>query len=220
VSVHAQTGQEILEAARSKGKDVESIRQRALSAAIADRKGEAAVLWRTAQSAAAELVRTYSQACQSIEAALGEETSATDLRAVLADLLFERAVLAEWDSQDRLRQELVERMALYDLQHTRAARWQTLGSLVVLSSAPIKVEAIRYIFEPDTTYRSMPAKPQGNASQDPSQLAPGLYDIVASAPGFESQHSAVLIRRGQTTTLQLLMKRVADSAVSVQPASR
>lgn len=220
VAVHTQTGQDLLETARSKGKDVEQIRKRALSAAIADRKGEAAVLWRTAQSAAAELDRTYSQACQSIEAALGEESSGTDLRAVLADLLFERAILAEWDSQDRLRQELVERMALYDLQHTRAERWQSQGSLVVHSSAPIKVEAIRYIFEPDTTYRAMPAKPLGTASQDPSQLAPGLYDIVASAPGFESQHSAVLIQRGQMTTLQLSLKRAADSAVSVQPVSR
>ena len=65
--------------------------------------------------------RAYSRAGQTFEAALTADSTNIPARELLADVLYERALIAERDRRPQQLDDLLQRMALYDLSGARAS---------------------------------------------------------------------------------------------------
>ena len=180
-----------LAAARS---DVEVARaadreQRALAASAFERfdqldnaAGEA--LWdRTNERRAAEK-RAYRSAARKAEAALAMDPTRGDARAVLGDILVERAELAELVHDAELRDEQLDRIESYDPDGSRRAHLNAPGTLDVRATGAISIDG--HAAGDDDVSLSLPA---------------GVHVVDVTAPLRARIHELVLIEHGRRAKL-------------------
>src|SRR5262249_47543922 len=111
------------------------------------------------------------------------------------DLLIDRATLAEQIHDLRQRDELIERVALYDANGSRRARWSARGRVVV--HAP---EGATIALEPAG------ASPGG----PDMRLAPGSYIVVVSMPEHLTVKAPILVERAREIVLEITPPRTED----------
>jgi serine/threonine protein kinase/formylglycine-generating enzyme required for sulfatase activity len=148
----------------------------------------------------------------------------------VADLLYERAVLAERMRQKRAVAGLLERLTLYDQQGKRRALWQKPAQ-VTLRVQPVSARATLFVNELDKNgrYRKRRVKrrvrrevKQGGGGAQSLRLAPGSYVFEISAKGHQTIHLPLLARRAQRLSLSatlLASDRVPRGFIHV-PAGR
>ena len=147
-SIYATKAARELEEGLQKAARLEELQLLSLRAIGQQRSDEAAQLWASAHAAATEAERAMSRASHAYESALQIDPEHGPLREALADVLYERAVVAERDRQDRLLEELLHRLRLYDPRGERMRRFSQPGRLVLRSVPPgAHVTAFRYTLE-------------------------------------------------------------------------
>ncbi|MFO0576931.1 MAG: protein kinase [Polyangia bacterium] len=147
-SIYATKAGRELEEGLQKAARLEELQLLSLRAIGQQRSDEAAQLWASAHAAATEAERAMSRASHAYESALQIDPDHGPLREALADVLYERAVVAERDRQDRLLEELLHRLRLYDPRGERMRRFSQPGRLVLRSVPPgAHVTAFRYTLE-------------------------------------------------------------------------
>jgi serine/threonine protein kinase len=147
-SIYATKAAREIEEGLQKAARQEELQLLSLRAIGQQRPDEAAQLWASAHAAATEAERAMSRASHAYESALQIDPEHGPLREALADVLYERAVVAERDRQDRLLEELVHRLRLYDPRGERMRRFSQPGRLVLRSVPPgAHVTAFRYTLE-------------------------------------------------------------------------
>lgn len=124
--------------------------------------------------------RAYSAAGGRLETALALDPERADLRALLADVLYERAVLAETQQAVARREELVARLAAYDADGSRRMRWNEGGRLEISA--------------PESAQLFLDGRPVGRQLDLPR----GSYQLEARAPGREPVVAPVVLGRGVT----------------------
>ncbi len=133
--------------------------------------------------------RAYRTAGSRIEAALAKDPTRGDVRDLLGDVLYERALLADISHETDRRDELITRVASYDVEGTRRARWSAPGHLVVRAAgAQISVEPRPGVVGTGTAEVA---------------LEPGSYVVELRAPGHEPVRAPVLIERDGRSELAL-----------------
>ena len=139
--------------------------------------------WKLALSNREETERGYRAAARAVEAALAKDPTRADVRALLGDILLERAEFAELVHDKAGRDELLSRIASYDADGTRRARWKRAGKLVVHapSDSTLDVDGHRFTGSID--------------------LAAGAYVVTTTTPGHVSSREPIVIRRDLTTEL-------------------
>ena len=144
-------------------------------------EGEAA--WADALAADRIADGAYGEASRELEAALAKDAEREDVRALLGDVLYERAVRAEADRRVDVRDELVSRFALYDGDGSRQRRWNAPAELSVNSRPPATVTL----------------DPGGAAGPTPRKLAlpRGAHVLVFRAPGRAEVRYPVYVQRGE-----------------------
>src|SRR5262249_27248176 len=103
-----------LDQARTLNLHVQALQSRAFGAFDAQRRDQGETLWTDALVQSAEVERFYGLATRSLAAALAIDPGQKGARALLADLFYERALLAQRDHQIKRRDELLDNMAIYD----------------------------------------------------------------------------------------------------------
>jgi len=156
--------------------------------------GEAA--WRTVEASRTAAEKAYRAAGKRIEDALAKDPTRGDVRAILGDILYERAVLADLVHAVDRRDELVERLAAYDADGTHRAHLTEPGRLVV--HAP----GAELVLEPG--HRAL-----GTGEVD-LPLAPGTYTVLASAAVREQVRASILVERGERAEVQLALPRAGS----------
>ncbi|HLL25918.1 MAG TPA: SUMF1/EgtB/PvdO family nonheme iron enzyme, partial [Kofleriaceae bacterium] len=155
--------------------------------ATAEDTAHAEVLWKTVLAKRVDAQSAYRAAGGHIEAALAKDPTRQDVRALLGDVLVERALLDEHLQLLDHRDELVARLAGYDPDGSRRARFTKPGRLAVRAPTGATI--------------AIDGKPRGTSTLD-VELSPGSYVIELAAPGEELRVPAE-VRRGETTTLEL-----------------
>ncbi len=186
--------EQTMQEARGKHALVELYQKQALSALDGPRPQQADAQWEHAHSAAAEAERAYSRVSQSLELLLNQHKSVRLLQGKLAMVLYQRALLAELDHQDRLLDDLLKRLPLYDEDQQLIRRWQKPGSLT-LSSQPdgATVAFQRYQLDAQGHWSVVENKVIGKTPVSEQTLPPGSYLITVSQPGHRDVRLPMLI---------------------------
>jgi serine/threonine protein kinase/formylglycine-generating enzyme required for sulfatase activity len=151
-----------------------------------DARGEA--LWDTARKRDAEAADAYAQASRALEAAVLYDSARGDVRRRLAAITFERIALADRDHRRDERDELVNRLALYD-DGTFARRLVAPGQLAVAVDPPGATAVLVRDRSGDATEQPVVA--------GALDVPPGSYVLVASAPDRATVRMPLVVRAGE-----------------------
>ena len=146
VAVLQSQAQSAIREAQGKNAHVEQLRQQAFALFDAKERDKGEDVWKQALSLAAQADRIYARAGRALEAALILDSSRADVRSLLTDGLYERAVVAQRDNQPRQLDDLLQRMALYDTDGSHQKKWNAPGQVEIQTSPPgAKVKLEQYL---------------------------------------------------------------------------
>jgi eukaryotic-like serine/threonine-protein kinase len=157
--------------------------------------GEA--LWARSLVLADETRRLYADASQQAEAAVMIDPSRADSRTTLADILFERAVIAERDHREDELDELLSRLDAYDDQAERRRRWTAPATLGVTGDCD-RVAIASFVEDDDGARWDAVGDEACPARVD---LAPGSYLLTLAKVGRVDVTYPVLLKRGEVLEL-------------------
>jgi eukaryotic-like serine/threonine-protein kinase len=197
-------------------------------------RGEA--LWSEALALAEKADRGYGRAAQSLETTLMVDAARSDVQGLLGDVLYERAALAEGAHHTAQRDELLQRLGLYDHSGERRRRWDAPARLAV-ESAPsgARVAVFRFTSSPTSGFHAASTGLAPGAPDLPGQtllklrdlgptplpdltLEPGSYLLTLAMPGRSPVRYPVLLARGEDLRLTIplpLLTHVPDGFVYV-----
>lgn len=196
--------------ARAQAMIVAELRQRALRSFDAGDREQGQGTWASAQAVATEVELGYAEAANSLEAALTLGPTRQELRALMADVLFDRALLLADGQSTRQMGELLKRLALYDDGGERRARWNAAAALTLNLKPPGTTVVIeRVVAGVKSTLVSQRAGPAATTPLT-SRLTPGAYIVAARAPGRTPVRAPVLLRRGEAFTVSFELPLATD----------
>ena len=142
VNAIVATAHERVDRARTAAAGADARRRAAYSQFDAQARADGETTWADALAAGRLADGAYGEASRELEAALAKDGERDDVRALLGDVLFERALRAEADGRADVRDELVSRFALYDADGSRQRRWNEPAEVSV-DSRPAATAAPR-----------------------------------------------------------------------------
>ncbi|MBL8633627.1 MAG: protein kinase [Myxococcales bacterium] len=203
--------QQTLSEATQLDAETERLRKEAFSQFDQKHKDDGEKVWAQARKAAQQADRIYNRAAQILESALTLDAARSDVREQLAQTLYQRAHSADRDRQRQKRDDLLERMALYDQSGTLQARWQAPATLT-LATAPLgaKVQLQRYS-DDDSGRKILSAeKDLGVTPLFDVPLAPGSYLLTLTAAGRTEVRYPLLVARGEVLRLDVPLPARAE----------
>ncbi len=204
VNAHVTAAEEHRSTATSAGERMEVQRKNALAKFDAAAVSEGEALWEKTKELAVESDTAYATAAREIESALTLDADRPDLRDILGDTLYERALLAERTRNDRQKRELVERLKLYDRDRSRVARWYAPSKLSVATSPPGATLTLER-YEENGLRQLLPGPPRelGVAPIELPELAQGSYRLTATLPERATVLYPFVAERDATVTITL-----------------
>jgi formylglycine-generating enzyme required for sulfatase activity len=133
VAAYLRAGEAELARARAGAAALEADRGRALAAFDAGDRAAGDARWAAVGADADDVAAAYRAAARTFEAAVTVDHHAARARALLADTLHERALLAERDDHPSDRDEALARLRLYD-DGRRLASWSAPATLAITSA--------------------------------------------------------------------------------------
>ena len=167
-------------------------------------------IWARARAGAAETEQTYTRAAQALEFALVLDGSRRDVRALVGDLLYERAIHAEREHNTVQRDELLNRMALYDDSGERRARRNKPATLKLATQPPAAEVLVERAVTTHDRIHYEDARPLGTTPLTQVELAPGSYILLVSAPGRVDVQYPLLVQPGEHLDLSIELPDVSN----------
>jgi len=204
--------------ARERRQVLEQARAEAFSLFDAGRFADASPRWTEALRLQRDTERDYGRASDTLEKALVLAPGRDAVREAFTEVLSERAELAERAFRAGDRDELLQRLSLYDAQGTWLARW-TAPMRLHLRTRPegATVSLARYELVDDQRVLS-PATSRGLTPLEGLSLERGSWMLVVSAPGRVTVRYPLRAEPGAERTLELFLpeaERVPEGFVYV-----
>ncbi|HEU4412909.1 MAG TPA: SUMF1/EgtB/PvdO family nonheme iron enzyme, partial [Polyangiaceae bacterium] len=190
-------------AARAANAEAERLRAGAFGLFDAGERARGEEVWAQALARAAAAGRELAEASRAFEAAYTQDPGRADVRALLGQTLYERALLAEAAGATDQAAEFAQRFALYDPSGELARRWSAPALLSIQSATP----GARLSLEPapgaPPASRATEARALGPAPVAPTPLARGSYLVVLAAPGRAALRYPLALERGERVALEI-----------------
>ena len=189
--------------AREDSSQVAALSQAAFGLFDHQTRTRAESVWADALRAQTNLDATYAETTNALDAALMLEGENADARRLLADVLLERAILADTEHRAAARDELLGRLAVYDVGGHRLQRFNGPG-LLSLSSAGEKgvtVRAERIV----VSGRSRNLQQMGELGITPGNytLPNGCYVLTLEATGRATARLPVCLQRDEEVAVEV-----------------
>ncbi len=197
-----------LAAARSKRAEIASLEEKAYALFDEPNRDAGELVWKDVRAAEGTVNAAFGRAARAAESALALDPQRRDVRTVLADVLFDRAMAADEQHLDSERDELLARLALYDDGGERRARWGAPALVSFSSEPPSTMTLERYVREPDGKRSPQPfAAPAG--WQD-APLSPGSYRMNLRVAGRPPVFYPFSVSRGEIVHFDVLLPDHGD----------
>jgi formylglycine-generating enzyme required for sulfatase activity len=172
-----------------------------------DKKRDAAEpIWARARAQGKKAARDLSRASQSLEAALTQDPDRGEVRKLLGEVLFERALLAERTWKPEERDELVDRFILYDASGALTTRWKEPAYLEVDTDPPgATASLLRFVPAPGDRLSLVPVRELGKTPIAELPLDNGSYLVVFAAEGRAPVRSSILVNRGEHASIHAVL---------------
>jgi formylglycine-generating enzyme required for sulfatase activity len=164
--------------------------------------------WKHAKAQRTQVRKDFDAVGSQIEHALLLAPDRRDVRVLLVDYLYERALLAEQEGDVVSLPALLDRLEINDKDGRRWAQWNEPGHLTV----EVGVPGARLELRPlslDANGRAVvgePLQPVPQTWKD-VRLTPGNYWLTAEAPGHEPARLPLRLTRGQKQRVELPLLR-------------
>jgi serine/threonine protein kinase/formylglycine-generating enzyme required for sulfatase activity len=200
-----------LTTARVTAGEAERLRRLAFARFDAPDRAAGEARWAEALGLGRTVDRDQARASQTLEAALVLDPTRDDVRALLADVLYARALVAEQERRWAQVDELLERLALYDTENERRHRWDAPARLG-LSSFPAGATVTLTRFVEDDRHKLHLAEPrhQGTTPLEIPGIAPGSYLLTLAAAGRTTVRYPLTLGRDQRVQLALELPSAGD----------
>lgn len=209
-----------MEAAAGLAAAVEEQRRRALALFDRPEPQAAEARWATCRRDAARLAERYRRTSQLLEATLSLAPERADVRRCFADLLADRARLADRFHDRQRRDELLGRLRLYDRGGRRLAAWRAPARLE-LALAPVDSEiGLQRVRRRDDGRLIREPVPSDRLAGGGWTLEPGTYRLDARGPGRAPVRQSLLLEPGERRSLRWTLpaaERVPPDMVWVPP---
>ncbi len=211
VDAERATAARALSDARAKRADAVALEQKAV--AFFDEPnleaGEAA--WKEVLVARSAMNVAFAAAARAAEAALALEPSRPDVRAILADVLFERAFVADAEHLDAERDELLQRLALYD-DSRRRRRWEAPAVVSFDTDPPATMTLERFVRSAQGARTLEPvSEHEGPLVNLP--VPNGSYRMTLLAPGRAPTLYPFSVQRGEVARFDVRLFPLASVPV-------
>jgi len=211
IAAYLAEAQHTLTTARVAAGQAEQLRRLGFARFDAPDRAAGEALWAQAIGLGRTVDRDQARASQTLEAALVLDPTRDDVRALLADALYARALLAEQERRPAQVDELLERLALYDTQHERRQRWKAPARLSLSSSpAGATVTLTRFVEDDRHKLHLAEPQPQGTTPLDTAGIAPGSYLLTLAAAGRTTVRYPLTLARDQRLRLALALPSAGD----------
>ncbi|MBL9102979.1 MAG: SUMF1/EgtB/PvdO family nonheme iron enzyme [Myxococcales bacterium] len=202
IDVHRAAADESLAAARSARGDLAAHGAAAFAAFDAGERERGESRWKQALAARPVAEQAYEAAARALESALGEDGTRQDLRAAFADVLYERATLADALHHGGEAAALIARVAVHDPSGERLARWQAPAHLDITSDPPgARVVVQTYARDPAGRRLLGPPRDLGVAPIAALELPAGSHLLTLAADGRAEVRAPVLLARAESHAL-------------------
>jgi serine/threonine protein kinase/formylglycine-generating enzyme required for sulfatase activity len=226
----------LLARARRDGTSAESRRKDAFASFDAFDRDRGEAIWAEALALADKADRGYGRAAQSLETTLMVDAARTDVQGLLGDVLYERATLADQAHRAAQRDELLQRLGLYDHGGERRRRWDAPAHIAVESVPPgARIAVFRFTPSPTSGFHGAPSGLAPGAPDLPGQtllklrdlgpapipdltLEPGSYLLTLALPDHAPVRYPILLARGEDLRLTIpvpLLTQVPEGFVYV-----
>src|SRR5437763_723514 len=144
VDARLETGRAALEASRHSASALDQARKQAFALFDAREIEAAERTWSRVLDLRTQVAQDYASAIRELETAFSLDGKRSDVRSLFGDVLLERAYVAEDAGRLLERDELVQRLALFDDSHERRRRGSAPATLAISSKPEAAVEVHRY----------------------------------------------------------------------------
>jgi serine/threonine protein kinase/formylglycine-generating enzyme required for sulfatase activity len=167
--------------------------------------------WDQVQELRGRVAEALVRADRELEPAVALDPSRELVRARFADVLYERALLAEARHQDSALEELLSRLALYDAGGERMAGWAASGSVDLATVPPEAETTLERTLQDGIGRMSLePVPAPREAPWERLSLAPGSYRVTVRAPGRAPVVLPFLVKRGGALQLDVTLPAEGD----------
>ena len=177
-------------------------------------------LWSKYLDKISQLTDSYRGVSQMLETAMLMDLERQDVRHLIADVLYQRMLVAESLHKKGELDELLQRLVLYDEAGTHRRQWAQPARLTVATSPPgVRFTLAQFIMGKDRRYRLQSVSGSSGAGME---LAPGSYLATLEGTGRAQVRYPFVIGRGERLTLKVHLpeaSRVPEGFVLV-PAGR
>ena len=222
VDGYVSSARALMEHARANNARVETLRAQAFGLFDDRKREQAEEVWQDVRAQAAEVDREYAEASQGVESALKLAADRPHLRSLMAEILYQRALLAERDSELERMHELLQRLAVYD-DGIWLDKWHAPATLHLRTEpAGARVSLEEHVRQRDGTIEVRERGALGQSPLTDLSLAPGSYVLRIEQDGRFPVRYPVLLARTEQLTVEvplLLESRVPEGFVYV-PAGR
>jgi serine/threonine protein kinase/formylglycine-generating enzyme required for sulfatase activity len=204
VEAHLAEVRQTLEEARIHAGERARVRQHAFGRFDAGARDAGEELWARALQLDREVDRRQARASQTLEEVLALDGTRQGVRALLADVLYDRALLAEQERRFDQLDELLERLALYDADGERRRKWRAPARLTLASTPPgATVSCHRYAEDDRQKLRLMEPRVLGQTPLREVSLAPGSYLLTLERGGHAVVRYPLVLGRGEELRLDV-----------------
>lgn len=144
----------------------------------------------------------FMKAAGEFEAALALDPTRTDVRGWLADVLYERALLAQALHRDKQVAELLTRLELYDVGGQRSAAWNAPGVLA-LTVQPEGAVVMLEQYQKNEAQRLVLTPVRALETSTEISLAQGSYRLTLTLPDRPPVYAPFQIERNATVGLDI-----------------
>ncbi|MCU0685280.1 MAG: SUMF1/EgtB/PvdO family nonheme iron enzyme [Polyangiaceae bacterium] len=185
-------------AARAAKLEAESLRAEALRHFDAGERARGEEAWSKALARAADAARDLAEASRAFEAAFAQDPSRADVRILLGQTLYERALLAEVTGEASQVPELAQRFSLYDSTGELTRRWNAPAALAIASPAPGARVTLERVGDAKGAPRDL-----GPTPLRALELERGSYVLTFTAPGRSLVRYPLVVARGERLDLDV-----------------
>jgi len=174
------------------------LRREAFSRFDAFQRQEGESAWTLARALSTQADQAYGRASQVFESALLLAAGDAAVQGLFGDLLHARALLAEREHHLEQRDELLQRLALYDPDGLRRQSLSVPARISVRSVPPgATVSIARYVEDPRRARRLVDLGDLGATPIAGAPLTPGSYLLTLAMPGRALTRYPILLERAE-----------------------
>jgi eukaryotic-like serine/threonine-protein kinase len=209
VDAHLEEARAQIAAARTQSTEAESLRRLAFSRfAHADRDtGE--LHWARVLQIAPRVESTYGEASRALEAAFALDPARADVRELLGETLFERALLAEHDGRAAQVNDFMQRLTNFDEDGSLRAKWDAPASVSIVTTPPAVVALSKYVADERGRLQLVKQRDLGRTPIK-TAMPRGSYLITLEAPNRAPVRLPILLARGESLDIDVPLLRQND----------